>query len=159
MPIAATASTGTWRVKAFTDPKRPAVGEATFMVEDYVPDRLEFDLAAPAGKIAPDAPAEVTLNGRFLYGAPAANLDLEGEILVSAAKERPGFPGYQFGNTSEAVNTERQPLERSAVRPTMTAKPTFDGRTRQSADHRAFARRPRSMSVSPSPADARSSAS
>ena len=39
------ASTGTWRVRAFTDPKRPAVGETTFMVEDYVPDRIEFDLA------------------------------------------------------------------------------------------------------------------
>lgn len=110
LPIASTASSGTWRVKAFTDPKRPAVGEATFMVEDYVPDRLEFDLAAPAGRISSDTPAEVTLNGRFLYGAPASNLDLEGEILVSAAKERPGFPGYQFGDTTEEVNTERQPL-------------------------------------------------
>jgi len=110
LPIAATASTGTWRVKAFTDPKRPAVGEATFMVEDYVPDRLEFDIAAPSGKIAPDAPAEITLNGRFLYGAPAANLDLEGEIIVSAAKERPGFPGYQFGDTREEVNTQQEPL-------------------------------------------------
>ena len=109
MPIAQTASTGTWRVKAFTDPKRPAIGEATFMVEDYVPDRLEFDLASPAGKISPDAPAEVTLNGRFLYGAPAANLDIEGELLVSAAKERPGFPGYQFG-TGERVDSEQQPL-------------------------------------------------
>ena len=83
-------------MKAFTDPKRPAIGEATFMVEDYVPDRLEFELASPTGKIAPDAPAEITLNGRFLYGAPAADLDIEGEMLLTAAKERPGFPGYQL---------------------------------------------------------------
>ncbi|HEY5216015.1 MAG TPA: MG2 domain-containing protein, partial [Pseudolabrys sp.] len=34
VPIVATASTGTWRVRAYTDPKRPPVGEATFMVED-----------------------------------------------------------------------------------------------------------------------------
>jgi hypothetical protein len=45
VPIVSSASTGTWRVQAFTDPKRPAVGETTFMVEDYVPDRIEFDLA------------------------------------------------------------------------------------------------------------------
>ncbi|MGE3988927.1 alpha-2-macroglobulin family protein [Pseudorhodoplanes sp.] len=109
LPIAQTASTGTWRVKAFTDPKRPAIGETTFMVEDYLPDRLEFELAAPAGKISADAAAEVTLNGRFLYGAPAANLGIEGEILLSAAKERPGFPGYRFG-TSEPVEAEQQPL-------------------------------------------------
>ena len=50
VPINSAASTGTWRVRAFTDPKRPAVGETTFLVEDYVPDRLEFDLAAPSGR-------------------------------------------------------------------------------------------------------------
>ena len=53
VPISPAASTGTWRVRAFTDPKRPAVGETTFLVEDYVPDRLEFDLAAPAGRDRP----------------------------------------------------------------------------------------------------------
>ena len=36
VPINAAAPTGTWRVRAFTDPKRPAVGETTFLVEDYV---------------------------------------------------------------------------------------------------------------------------
>ena len=44
VPLVQSAPTGTWRVRAFTDPRRPAVGEATFMVEDYVPDRLEFEL-------------------------------------------------------------------------------------------------------------------
>jgi len=109
LPIAQTALTGTWRVKAFTDPKRPAIGEATFLVEDYVPDRLEFDLAAPKGKISTDEPAEITLSGRFLYGAPAANLAIEGELLVTAAKERPGFPGYRFG-TDERVEAEQESL-------------------------------------------------
>src|SRR5262249_35883383 len=37
VPLVSSAPTGTWRVRAFADPKRPAVGEATFMVEDYVP--------------------------------------------------------------------------------------------------------------------------
>ena len=54
VPMISSAPTGTWRVRAFTDPKRPAVGETTFLVEDYVPDRLEFDLAAPDGKISTD---------------------------------------------------------------------------------------------------------
>jgi len=110
MPIAQTAGSGTWRVKAFTDPKRPAIGEATFMVEDYVPDRLEFELASPTGKIAPGAPADITLNGRFLYGAPASGLNVEGEMLLTAAKERPGFPGYSFGLANESVNAEQQSL-------------------------------------------------
>ncbi len=46
VPIVPSASTGTWRVRAYTDPKRPPVGEATFLVEDYVADRIEFDLTS-----------------------------------------------------------------------------------------------------------------
>jgi uncharacterized protein YfaS (alpha-2-macroglobulin family) len=111
VPIIASAATGTWRVRAFTDPKRPPVGETTFMVEDYVADRLEFDLTAKANSIAATTPAELTLDGRYLYGTPAAGLDLEGEIVVSAAKERPGLAGYSFGLADEDVSATRKPLE------------------------------------------------
>jgi uncharacterized protein YfaS (alpha-2-macroglobulin family) len=111
VPIVDQASTGTWRVRAFTDPKRPAVGEATFLVEDYVPDRIEFDLASPTGRIAKSAPAEVTLDGRYLYGAPASGLDIDGEVVIEAAKERPGFTGYQFGLSDDEVSAERQALD------------------------------------------------
>jgi alpha-2-macroglobulin len=105
------APTGTWRVRAFTDPKRPPVGEATFLVEDYVADRLEFDLATSAKGISKTAPAQMTVEGRYLYGAAAAKLELEGEMIVTAARERPGFAGYQFGLSDEEVETARQPLE------------------------------------------------
>src|SRR5882757_7671114 len=105
------APTGTWRVRAFADPKRPAVGEATFMVEDYVPDRLEFALASTAKGVSKSSAATVTVDGRYLYGAPAAKLDLEGEVIVSAASERPGFARYQFGLADEEVENARKPLE------------------------------------------------
>lgn len=111
IPLVASAMTGTWRISAYTDPKRPAVGEATFMVEDYVPDRIEFDLASQAKIIAPDKPAEVSVDGRFLYGAPASALALEGAVTITAAKERPGFPGYAFGLGDEDVTATRQPLD------------------------------------------------
>jgi uncharacterized protein YfaS (alpha-2-macroglobulin family) len=111
VPLVASASTGTWRVHAFTDPKRPAVGEATFMVEDYVPDRIEFNLASTSTTLSRTEPAEVTVDGRFLYGAPASGLDLEGEVAIAPAKERPGLPGYQFGLADDEAKTERKPLE------------------------------------------------
>jgi alpha-2-macroglobulin len=111
VPIVASASTGTWRVHAFTDPKRPAVGEATFMVEDYVPDRIEFDLASTSTTLSRTEPADVTVDGRFLYGAPASGLDLEGELAVAPAKERPGLAGYQFGLADDEAKAERKPLD------------------------------------------------
>ena len=109
--INTSAPTGTWHVSAFTDPKRPAIGETTFLVEDYVPDRIEFDLSSPDGHISPTVPAKVDVSGRFLYGAPAASLDLEGEVTVAAAKERFGFAGYQFGLADETVEASRQTLD------------------------------------------------
>jgi len=111
VPLVASASTGTWRVRAYTDPKRPPVGEATFMVEDYVPDRLEFELKSSVDSIGRTAPAQLSVDGHFLYGAPAAELDLEGEVVISAAKERPGFAGFAFGLSDEDVAAVRQPLE------------------------------------------------
>jgi uncharacterized protein YfaS (alpha-2-macroglobulin family) len=113
LPVALvpSAPTGTWHVRAYTDPKRPAVGEASFMVEDYVADRIEFDLASKAKGISRGAPAEVTVEGRYLYGAPAARLELDGDVVVAAASERPGFAGYAFGLADDEVETTRSSLE------------------------------------------------
>ena len=111
VPLVSSAPTGTWRVRAFTDPKRPPVGEATFMVEDYVPDRLDFELASQDKSISRASPAKFTVDGRFLYGAPAARLTLEGEVIVAPAAERPGFAGYTFGLSDDEVETARQALD------------------------------------------------
>jgi alpha-2-macroglobulin len=111
LALPASAPTGTWHARAFTDPKRPPVGETSFLVEDYVPDRIEFDLTSSAAHISPKGPAKVDVSGRFLYGAPAADLDLEGEVKVAVAKERAGFAGYQFGLADEEVEATQQPLD------------------------------------------------
>ena len=114
VPIISSAPTGTWRVAVYSDPKGAAIGEVSFLVEDYVPDRLEFDLTTKATSISPQQPAELLLDGRFLYGAPAAGLDIEGEVNIAKAAERPGFPGYSFGldagSDEEEPGTESIPL-------------------------------------------------
>jgi uncharacterized protein YfaS (alpha-2-macroglobulin family) len=113
VPIISAAPTGTYRVRVHTDPKAPSIGATTFLVEDYVADRLEFDLASPTGRISKTTPAEVTIDGRFLYGAPAASLDLEGEVKIAPASGRPGFAGFTFGvgNDDEEAKAIQQPLE------------------------------------------------
>ncbi len=110
VPLVSSAMSGTWRLRAYTDPKQPPVGETTFMVEDYVPDRIEFDLASAATAIALDAPAQVKVDGHFLYGAPASGLELDGSVTIGAAKERPGYPGYAFGVFDDDVTAVRQEL-------------------------------------------------
>jgi uncharacterized protein YfaS (alpha-2-macroglobulin family) len=111
VPIISTAATGTWRVRAYTDPKGSPIGETTFMVEDYVADRVEFDLTTAAAAMPRNGAAQVNLDGHFLYGAPASNLELTGEVTIAAAKERPGFAGYSFGLADDEVTAVRQDLE------------------------------------------------
>ncbi len=110
VPIVSSAMSGTWRVAAYTDPKGAPVGETTFMVEDYVPDRIEFDLTSAATAISRKAPAQVSVDGRFLYGAPASDLELSGAVTIAAAKKRPGFAGYSFGLSDDQVTAVRQEL-------------------------------------------------
>ena len=99
-------------------------------VEDYVPDRIEFDLRPRrAGTFRKKSPPKISVAGRFLYGAPAADLDLEGELTITAAKERAGFAGYQFGLAMKR-SMPQQPL---ADLPTTDAagKATFPVQPRQ----------------------------
>lgn len=111
VPLISSAMTGTWRVAAYTDPKRPPVGQTTFLVEDYVPDRIQFELTSKSTSISQKAPAQVSVDGHFLYGAPASKLDLSGAVSIGAANERPGFAGYSFGLTDDDVTAVRQELD------------------------------------------------
>src|SRR5436190_7403859 len=112
VPLNSAVPTGTWRVRAFTDPKGSSVGETTFMVEDYIPERIEFDLSSKDKQFKADSPVELKVNGHFLYGATASGLQLEGDVLVAPASGRPGFAGYQFGVADdETTSNERTPIE------------------------------------------------
>ena len=134
LPLNSAVPAGTWRVRAFTDPKASSVGETTFMVEDYVPERIEFDLSSKDKAIKVDAPVELKVDGHFLYGAPASELQLEGDMLVAQAAERPGYAGYQFGvDDEETASNERTPIE-NLPRVRRQGRRDLPGQPRQSAD-------------------------
>src|SRR5499433_2588934 len=108
--LVSSAPTGTWRVRAFADPKRPPVGEATFLVEDYVPDRIEFDLTSKAKGVSKTSAAEIAVDGRFLYGAPAAKLELADEDVEATRQPLENLPDTDNnGKASFAVTLEKQP--------------------------------------------------
>ncbi len=74
------------------------------------PIASEFDLKSAAAVLPRSAAAQVSVDGHFLYGAPASNLELEGAVTIDAAKERPGFAGYSFGPFDDEVTAIRQDL-------------------------------------------------
>lgn len=92
---------GTWSVSIYTDPKQAPVASHMFLVEDFVPDRIEFDLTADKKEIAQGETANVSVDGRFLYGAPAAGLALEGEMTLSTTDSWDRFKDFTFGLADE----------------------------------------------------------
>ena len=60
---------GTWQLRIHADPEQPALASQSFLVEDFVPDRIEFDLAAAKPEIAVGETDTMSVDGRFLYGA------------------------------------------------------------------------------------------
>ncbi len=106
------AQTGTWRVRIHTDPKAEAISTAAFLVEDFVPERLEMKLEPLTATLEPEKGGSIKLNGKYLYGPPAANLAVEGEIVVKpSTKDVAGLSGYRFGSADEKIAPARKPLE------------------------------------------------
>jgi uncharacterized protein YfaS (alpha-2-macroglobulin family) len=98
--IPAGAQGGTWRVKALTDPNGDPVGETSFLVEDYIPDRIEFELAAKLARLSTEA--LLAVDGRYLFGAPGAGLEIEANVALTAdTTPFPEWKGYRFGLMDE----------------------------------------------------------
>ena len=112
LALAATAMTGTWRAKLHTDPKADPIAQTTFLVEDFVPERLDLKLEPAEKTVTIGATARLRIDGRYLYGPPAADLDIEGEVIVKAAQDDlDGFAGYRFGIADEKITAVRKPLD------------------------------------------------
>ena len=110
MPLVAGAPQGTWSIDAFADPKAPAIGHAEFLVQDYVPERLDFALKTKQTAATRGEPIEFSLDANFLYGAPASGLDVTGTIRLQAVDGSvlAGFPGYVAGLTDDEFSAVDQ---------------------------------------------------
>ena len=117
IPLISGAATGTWRVQAYADPKGQPIGEVTFLVEDYVPERLELTLTPKAPVLQAGEPAEIAVAARYLYGAPGSELDVTGTMTIRSAAQSaiPGFAGFQVGLTDEAFEPVQSDIEDSTT--------------------------------------------
>ncbi|MCJ2084784.1 alpha-2-macroglobulin family protein [Methylobacterium sp. E-005] len=117
LPLLSGSMHGTWRVSAYTDPKAPAIGETSFLVEDYVPERLEVTLKPRQAALHRGEAAQVDVAARYLYGAPGADLDVSGSVTVqvAAASGIKGLDGYSIGLDDEAVEPLTQELQDHAT--------------------------------------------
>lgn len=117
VPILPGSLRGTWRIAAYTDPKGAAVGEASFLVEDYVPERLEVTLTPKVDALRPGQAAPVDVSARYLYGAPGSDLSVTGEVSVASAANSgmKGLDGYVIGLDDETVEASTAEIEQAAT--------------------------------------------
>ncbi len=112
LPIQENAMRGTWTMNIHTDPKGSPIATKTFLVDDFVPDRTDMEIKTEAKVIGPDTPATVNISGKYLYGAPAAGLTLEGDVVIKPTRQADAFPGYFFGLADEEASEDsRQTIE------------------------------------------------
>lgn len=98
IPLPFSAVSGQWSVTAHAGADTEALGSVYFIVEDFVPPRIEFDVSSAVTHVEPEVEVPIEIDARFLYGAPAA--DLAGELAVvvrPAETPYPGFEAYRFG--------------------------------------------------------------
>lgn len=112
LELSASARTGHWKVQAFADPKGAPVGEVRFLVDSIVPPRIEVELQGPAtAYLLPGTSGRFGALARYLFGAPAADLGANGELLVARDPDPfPGFPGFRYGPLDEPDDTLLTPL-------------------------------------------------
>ncbi|MFN0115047.1 MAG: alpha-2-macroglobulin family protein [Paracoccaceae bacterium] len=95
-PLGGSAPRGTWRIEAFVEDDR-LLASQTFLVEDFLPERIDFTLTLPDRALSMADTAEIGIAAKYLFGAPGADLAIEGDYRLSAASGLDTFPGYSFG--------------------------------------------------------------
>jgi len=107
--VAGNAMRGAWRVGVYSDPKGAALAETSFLVEDFLPERLDFEIVVNDNVVVDGEPLPINLDVRYLYGAAAADLSLSGSVSLAPVRTLEDLHGYLFGLADE----EDQPVSES----------------------------------------------
>ena len=96
LPVAGSAPRGAWTIAVHTDPDAPPLATTAVLVEDFLPERIDVALT-PAGNVTLRDGGRLGVAATWLFGGPAADLPIEGEVVLSGATTLDAFPGYRFG--------------------------------------------------------------
>ncbi|MFS4581428.1 alpha-2-macroglobulin family protein [Phaeobacter sp. C3_T13_0] len=109
LPVGDTAPRGTWRLSILSDPKASALASQQILVEDFLPERIDFTQALVAEvdqQLRPGASSPLQIEARYLFGAPGRDLSVEGEVTLRPADQIAGWDGYHFGRYDEVITPQ-----------------------------------------------------
>ena len=109
---------GTWTVQIYTDPKEPPIAETDVPGRGFRarPHRVRPD-ERRRRRSPPASRPTITVDGRYLYGAPAAGLALEGEVVAQADARMRALPRLLLRPCRRGgeAKTTRMPLDGPAA--------------------------------------------
>ncbi|WP_208349462.1 alpha-2-macroglobulin family protein [Pseudaestuariivita rosea] len=126
--IGAAVPRGSWRLDIKADPKGYTLASTAVLVEDFIPDRIEFDLTIEEEKLAPGDKMNLTVEADYLFGAPAGDLPVRGELRLIPRTTLAEFPGFSFGRYDQRVSTQTNALpseQRTSADGTTTIEATI----------------------------------
>ncbi len=97
LPLGGSVPRGTWTLALHADPDAPALASTSLLVEDFLPERIDFEMSLPETALRLEDRPPLTIEARYLFGAPGGNLPVRGEVRLLAADGLEAYPGYSFG--------------------------------------------------------------
>ncbi len=101
LPIGSEVPRGAWRLDVIADPAQGPLASQTVLVEDFLPDRIEFDMALSDAPVRLGDTPPLEISARYLFGAPAGDLPIEGEVRLRTTRTIETHDGYLFGRHDE----------------------------------------------------------
>ncbi len=108
LPLAGSAARGVYSLSVYADLDAAALQSKTVLVEDFLPERIDFTQTLGDAPIRLGDVPQMTLDAKYLFGAPGADLAVEGEVLLRAATELAAWPKYRFGREDEPFSAVQE---------------------------------------------------
>lgn len=106
LPLGPDVPRGAWRLDILSDVTAPALASQTVLVEDFLPERIDFDISLPETPLRLSSAPSVSVAVNYLFGAPGADLKVEGDLRLRARRDVAGWDGYRFGRYDSAFRTQ-----------------------------------------------------
>ncbi len=106
---------GVWRLDILSDLNAPPLASQVVLVEDFLPERIDFEVEMPQASPRLGETFAATITARYLFGAPGADLQVRGELRLRIADALEGWEGYRFGQYDSAFRPITRPLDPSTT--------------------------------------------
>ncbi|MCE8007414.1 alpha-2-macroglobulin family protein [Aestuariivita sp.] len=104
-PLGLSVPRGTWSLTLKADADGAALATTQILVEDFLPERIDFTISLPDAPLRPGDTPPLTVEARYLFGAPGAGLPVEGSAALRPVRILADWPGYRFGRYDESTRS------------------------------------------------------